>query len=424
MTRLLRMLAVLALLAPLAPEAFGEDVPSVADVVRAFEEGDDALVLENVALALDSKRTSKRDADRLRYLAGEAHLRLGNFDDAAEAFHAVVESRPKAVPAWIGLGRAELGRDKADAARKALDRALSLERKSPDVRLALGELLLRTGELDKALPHLEAASAKMPKDPRIVRALVELHLRAESTPKAKRAVMAFERKAPGQPMGPFLRGLVLEREGESDAAIKAYEAAVALDDTFIDAHKNLAILCHTDNPTYTDIPRTRKALRHYERYFALGGKDAQLKRYYETTKGFVEKLLAVDPSGDAYFREPADSPEKIGLQFVEGIVTADIDQLDRCIAWAEFHAWARTQDDAVAESKDAFRTKVLGDYRKKLKPMGPKPLLHPMLRKMQSGIKKAEGDGGLIRLEMPETVRGVNIVVKQVGDEWRVVQIS
>ncbi|MCI0587577.1 MAG: tetratricopeptide repeat protein, partial [Planctomycetes bacterium] len=76
-------------------------------------------------------------------------------------------------------------------------------------------------------------------------------------------------------MGPFLRGLALDRLGKGREAIEAYEAALARDPKFLDAHKNLAILCHTRNPTYQDRARTEKAMAHYERYFALGGADAE-----------------------------------------------------------------------------------------------------------------------------------------------------
>ena len=85
---------------------------------------------------------------------------------------------------------------------------------------------------------------------------------------------------PKHPMGYFLRGVALDRGGKADDAIAAYEAAIARDGTFIDAHKNLAILCTTQNPMYSNKERTQKALKHYERYFELGGEDEELQQIY------------------------------------------------------------------------------------------------------------------------------------------------
>ena len=79
-----------------------------------------------------------------------------------------------------------------------------------------------------------------------------------------------------------------ERGKKYDDAIASYEAAAKLDDTFLDAHKNLAILCIAQNPLYTNQERTGKAMKHFERYFALGGRDAQVKQIWETLQQFIE----------------------------------------------------------------------------------------------------------------------------------------
>ena len=58
---------------------------------------------------------------------------------------------------------------------------------------------------------------------------------------------------------------------------------------FIDAHKNLAILCIAQNPLYKDKVRTDKALRHFKRYFELGGNDEQVRRIYGTLLQFLKR---------------------------------------------------------------------------------------------------------------------------------------
>src|SRR4029453_13493912 len=94
---------------------------------------------------------------------------------------------------------------------------------------------------------------------------------------------------PDLPMGWFLKGLVLDRMNKDRDAIEAYKKAIEKDDRFLDAHKNLAILCTAKNALYQDRERTKKAFEHYKRYFELGGKDEELKKLYETNKSFLEQ---------------------------------------------------------------------------------------------------------------------------------------
>ena len=80
---------------------------------------------------------------------------------------------------------------------------------------------------------------------------------------------------------------MLERDKKFDDAIDTYEKAIALDDKCLDAHKNLAILCIAQNPLYQNQKRTKMALEHFDRYFALGGKDPQVKQIVDTLKQFL-----------------------------------------------------------------------------------------------------------------------------------------
>jgi tetratricopeptide (TPR) repeat protein len=78
--------------------------------------------------------------------------------------------------------------------------------------------------------------------------------------------------------------MVADNNEKDEDAIDAYEKAIALDDAFLDAHKNLAILCTARNPMYSNKARTEKAFKHYARYFELGGNDPELEQVYKTIK--------------------------------------------------------------------------------------------------------------------------------------------
>lgn len=260
---------------------------SLERAVTAFEAGEWQQVLELVEAAPQDDT----DRPRLAYLAGETQLILGRAAAAAASFRAVLEARPDAVPAKVGLARALTSTGELEPAEKLLAAVLAAEPKDVGAKTAMGLLLAQQGRLEDARAQLAGASELDLKNALTARAYVEVLLRSEQLPEAAGVAEAFATARPEHPMGHFLLAVVMERDGEDELAIQSYQAALAQDPNFLDAHKNLAILCHTLSNSYQDKPRTKLAFAHYERYFALGGTDAQLRATYEDLLSFKEQIL-------------------------------------------------------------------------------------------------------------------------------------
>jgi tetratricopeptide (TPR) repeat protein len=269
------------------PAARAEEAPAaeatLPAAVRAFEAADYRKTVE----IADAVADDADDAPRARYLAGEAWLVLGDAAKAQTSFEAVLARRPDAVPAMLGLARARSAQGQHEEAEKGARGAVAKE-STPESRRVLGEVLLAAGKGEEAEKLLQALHKEAPKDPFVARAYAEARLRAGDFKQAAAVGSKLAKALPKHPMGPFLEGLGLERQSKDDEAIAAYEQALARDDKFLDAHKNLAILCHTMSRTYSDAARTQKAKVHYERYFELGGADPELRTMYDTLKRFFE----------------------------------------------------------------------------------------------------------------------------------------
>jgi predicted Zn-dependent protease len=267
-------------------------VPSFAgtpleEATQAFQAGEFPKVL---ALA-EKGGGDATDGPRLTYLAGEAQLVLGAPAEAEKAFRAVLAQRPQAIPAQVGLGRALTALAKNDEAEKVLAAALKADPKDVGALTAHGLLLSVTGKSKEACKELERAVSLDPKNALTVRAYVEALLRADDASEAAGVVEAFAKARPEHPMGPFLLAWTMERDGDDEAAIEQYQESIARDASFLDAHKNLAILCHTLSNTYQDKARVELAYEHYERYFALGGKDPELRAMYDNLVSFKKEIL-------------------------------------------------------------------------------------------------------------------------------------
>jgi tetratricopeptide (TPR) repeat protein len=282
MTALRTIVLSAALTAAALATAFaGEELSTAFD---AYKAGDYAKAIEIAsAVAAD-------DPARLKaaYIVGESQLMLEKWDDAQTAFKEILDKKADNVPALVGLGRSQIGRSLHDEAIATLEKAVKLDAKDAPARRSLGEARYAKGEADKAIIDFAAAVKLDPKDPLAARAYVEALLKGDKLDAAEKEAERFAKAAVDSPMGHFLVGYVRDRQGKDKDAIESYEKAIAKDDKFIDAHKNLAILCVTKNPGYQNKERTKKALDHFKRYFELGGKDEKLKADYEQIKGFVE----------------------------------------------------------------------------------------------------------------------------------------
>ncbi len=280
-------LAALVTTAAFAVAAWAAEPTALDQAVTAYEAGEYGKAVE-----LASKvATGDPMHARAQYVVGECELAQDHAEAAEQAFRSVLVEKPQSVPGLVGLGRALTARGAAADAEKPLREAVKLDKKDVGAQAALGEALaMQTDEKkqDEGRKVLEAACKLDPKAPAAARSLVALLLKKGD---AKAALAVADRLAqanPSHPMGHFLRGLALDRAGEDDDAITAYETAIAKDERFLDAHKNLAILCTAKNPLYEDAERTAKAFAHYAKYFEYGGKDEELRKIYETLKGFFE----------------------------------------------------------------------------------------------------------------------------------------
>ncbi|HVS18570.1 MAG TPA: tetratricopeptide repeat protein, partial [Planctomycetota bacterium] len=228
---------------------------------------------------------------RVQYLVGEALLVLDRPGEAERAFADVLDLRPAAVPAQVGLGRARTRLGRLEEARAPLEAALAADPKDTGARVALGELSLAHGDLAAAAQQLEAAYTAAPEDPLAARAWFEVLLRSERSAAAAELAEGLMRRRPEHPLGSFLLAVVMERDGDDEAAQAQYLRTLELDPTFVDAHKNVAILCHTLSRNYTDKVRARLAYEHYAAYFELGGGDEFLRGMYEELLKYREQIL-------------------------------------------------------------------------------------------------------------------------------------
>ena len=265
-----------------APAAPATKTP-LETAIAAFEEG------RFVDAVTEADRVAAEDAvwPKARYLVGEINLVLGDPAAAEAAFRDALSKRPGSAPVLVGLGRALLAQAREADAVEPLEKAVAADAKSARARAFLGVARIKTGKTKPGLDDIAAAAKLDPIDAEVARAGVEERLASGDIEGAGKVAAAYAKARKGHPTGFFLQALVSDRATKVEEAIALYEKAIAADPTYLDAHKDLAILCVTQNPVYQDAERTGKAMAHFQSYFDLGGKDEKLKELYGTMKSFL-----------------------------------------------------------------------------------------------------------------------------------------
>ena len=257
----------------------------------SFDDAKASLQSGKFPEALDhASKVKERDADyaRARYLAGEVHLMIGETDKAVDAFRAGLKAKPDAEPLLTGLGRALLARNEFQDAVPVLEKAVKSKRTGRALCfLGIAQMLDSGG--DKGGKTITLGLKLAPHDPVAVQGAVLYWLREDEPARAAKVADRFRKKHKKHPLGHFLKALALEQKEEYDDAIEAYQKAISLDANYLDAHKNLSILCLAQNHLYQNQKRTAIAMKHLAAYRKLGGKDAALIQIHETLKKFIKQ---------------------------------------------------------------------------------------------------------------------------------------
>ena len=172
----------------------------------------------------------------------ETLLDRGRYEDAIEAFGAIVEIDPKFAPAYAGIGDALFRMRRYQDALPALGHALALQPDLP-VAGALHRLMGRSeqelGRPDEALPHYERALEIDPNDARAIELLARLQFVRE---RYLESFALFQTLVELDPDNADLHanlGATLYHLGRIEDAIRSFERALSLDPTLASVRTTL-----------------------------------------------------------------------------------------------------------------------------------------------------------------------------------------
>jgi len=162
------------------------------------------------------------------------------FDEAAAAYQQILDKYPQSIYALSNLGVVRFQQQKYPEAEKVLREAVRVAPNDSFSHSVLGIVLVQQEKYDDAIQILSRAVALDPNDAKTRNYL----------------------------------GISSSRKGLAEAAEQECRKAIELDDSYGDAHFNLAVIYATQNP-----PAKELAKRHYNRALELGvPKDQELEK--------------------------------------------------------------------------------------------------------------------------------------------------
>jgi tetratricopeptide (TPR) repeat protein len=207
--------------------------------------GDDAAAAYDKALAINPKYPEAL------LNSGYLLFKQSKLDDAIARFKSVTELQPGSVIAWKDLAAAETQKKDWPGTAAALRKVAALDPQNYDIRDLLIDADLRQNPVsDEPIKFYRQMAALRPHsaEPLIgLGLLYQRQVESVSLASAKQeklllAMQAFEqaiRREPRSAVAYNDLGVVHERRGEMDEAIKAYKKALALDPNLGDARQNL-----------------------------------------------------------------------------------------------------------------------------------------------------------------------------------------
>ncbi|MBX3636515.1 MAG: PEP-CTERM system TPR-repeat protein PrsT [Rubrivivax sp.] len=243
------------------------------------------------------------------------YVAMGQGDRALQTLAPLMAATADDALAWRLAGQAHLRKGDFKAADAAFSTAARLRPDDASVRLDVARSLLGRGQVEAGLRELQgAADASL--QPEADLTLVAVHMARNDVAAALRAADAMANKLPESPLPHLVRGRILQAAGDRSGARRAYEAGLGRQPTYMPAVSSLAALDLEDHQLAAARRRYEAVLKadpqQADAMLALavitrreGGSRADAKRW-------VDKAVTANPLEPAIWRQAIDHHRRDG----------------------------------------------------------------------------------------------------------------
>lgn len=183
-------------------------------------------------------------------------MQAGRLGPARRAYKEALRAAPHSSELLQEAGVLEVEAGRMRDALVFMKKAVELSPHDPDAHMNLAEVYRLAEDLGNARKHFAKASELAPEDPYAAYALADVCVMAGEWTEAGEYLERARRQAPSDPEIWNLSGIVYEEGGRAVDAKSAFEKAVSLNESYVEARSNLASIC-------LDMNHYRDAIHHY-----------------------------------------------------------------------------------------------------------------------------------------------------------------
>ena len=239
----------------------------------------------------------------LRVKLAEAHIEIGNREEAIRAYQIATALHPKTLPLYHNLGGLYMQTGQLAEAVSAFQRLIQLDDTDAEAHLHLGWLHARQHKFTEAQTYLQAA---IQRDRNLIPAyygLAEVYAQKHLFADAIAVYQQLTTIHPNEAKAWVRQGVLHLKQQQVSDAIFAFTQAIAVDENSADAHNNLAWLYASQGE------QLKRAVELAARAVALDANAARLDtlayayyRYGAYTKAerAISRAIDLEPNNTAY----------------------------------------------------------------------------------------------------------------------------
>ncbi len=238
-----------------------------------------------------------------RMQLAEAHLEVGNNEEAIRTYQIAAALHPESLPLYHNLGGLYMQNGQFSEAISAFQRVLQLDKSDAEAYLHLGWLHARQRKFADAVAYLKTAIQKDVTLTPAYYGLAESYVQQGKRANAVEIYQALTRLHPTDAQAWLRLGVLHLKLEKFKEAVNAFERAIAADENAVDAYNNLAWLYASRGE---ELPR---AARLAERAVTLEENAARLDTLayvyyrqgeYVKAEQTIGRAIALAPNNSAY----------------------------------------------------------------------------------------------------------------------------
>lgn len=226
----------------------------------------------------------------LRNQLVEVLLATDRIDGAEQESRKVLKTDEHNIPAMVNLAIAYYARKRYELARMVLENARQVAPGEAIIwtKLAFTEIAL--GNKAQAIEDFKKAAELRPDYPEAQINYGAMLVETEDYANAVKHLELAVQYAPSSSQAHLNLGNAYRGAKEFDKAQREYERALYLDPRLVDAYYDLGVLyLDGDKPGLPATERLERAIAHFDKFAASGGKDPRLAQYKKDAASLLEK---------------------------------------------------------------------------------------------------------------------------------------